>query len=225
MGAAAGWPRRCAWTSDVRVGAGHRRLAWRAASSSISPRERRPSACIRAGRRRRDCAPWSWRARASRAAHRVGGHARVPARLRQHARRRWDKLVGGFGERWVATDDRFKPYACGTMIHPYIDCARRLAKKVSSRRRVVDHVRDGRRHRAPAVGAARHEAHAPERVRREVQHPVLRGLRAHGPRGPRGVHRSDGARPQVACSRRRWATRSIRRIPIPTNTPARARHA
>jgi 2-methylcitrate dehydratase PrpD len=41
----------------------------------------------------------------------------------------WDKLTGDFGERWVAQTIAFKPYACGTMIHPYIDCARRLAKK------------------------------------------------------------------------------------------------
>jgi 2-methylcitrate dehydratase PrpD len=41
----------------------------------------------------------------------------------------WEKLTGGFGERWVAQAIAFKPYACGTMIHPYIDCARRLAKQ------------------------------------------------------------------------------------------------
>jgi 2-methylcitrate dehydratase PrpD len=39
----------------------------------------------------------------------------------------WQKLVGGFGEQWVTQTIAFKPYACGTMIHPYIDCARRLA--------------------------------------------------------------------------------------------------
>ena len=40
----------------------------------------------------------------------------------------WDRLTGDFGERWVAQTIAFKPYACGTMIHPYIDCARRLAR-------------------------------------------------------------------------------------------------
>jgi 2-methylcitrate dehydratase PrpD len=40
----------------------------------------------------------------------------------------WDKLIGDFGDRWVAQSIAFKPYACGTMIHPYIDCARRLAR-------------------------------------------------------------------------------------------------
>ncbi len=41
----------------------------------------------------------------------------------------WERLVGDFGERWVATTIAFKPYACGTMIHPYVDCARRLVRQ------------------------------------------------------------------------------------------------
>jgi 2-methylcitrate dehydratase PrpD len=39
----------------------------------------------------------------------------------------WDALNGDFGRRWVAASIAFKPYPCGTMTHPYIDCARRLA--------------------------------------------------------------------------------------------------
>jgi 2-methylcitrate dehydratase PrpD len=42
----------------------------------------------------------------------------------------WAKLLEGFGQRWVAESLAFKVYACGTMTHPYIDCARRLAAKV-----------------------------------------------------------------------------------------------
>jgi 2-methylcitrate dehydratase PrpD len=42
----------------------------------------------------------------------------------------WAKLLDGFGSRWVASSIAFKPYACGTMTQPYVDCARRLAKKV-----------------------------------------------------------------------------------------------
>ncbi len=38
-----------------------------------------------------------------------------------------DALVGGLGDTWVAQQLAFKPYACGTMIHPYIDCMIRLA--------------------------------------------------------------------------------------------------
>ena len=38
----------------------------------------------------------------------------------------WDALLGDFGRRWVTETIAFKPHACGTMIHPYIDCAIRL---------------------------------------------------------------------------------------------------
>ena len=35
-------------------------------------------------------------------------------------------MLDGFGSKWLAADIAFKPYACGTMAHPYIDCARKL---------------------------------------------------------------------------------------------------
>lgn len=35
-------------------------------------------------------------------------------------------LTGDFGSRWVTETLAFKPYPCGTMTHPYIDCAKRL---------------------------------------------------------------------------------------------------
>jgi 2-methylcitrate dehydratase PrpD len=35
-------------------------------------------------------------------------------------------LTGDFGSRWVTDTLAFKPYPCGTMAQPYIDCARRL---------------------------------------------------------------------------------------------------
>src|SRR5205085_5195661 len=41
----------------------------------------------------------------------------------------YDALVGDFGQRWVTETLAFKPYPCGTMTHPYIDCARRLAAR------------------------------------------------------------------------------------------------
>jgi 2-methylcitrate dehydratase PrpD len=43
----------------------------------------------------------------------------------------WAKLTDGFGEEWVANGIALKPYACGTMTQPYVDCAARLAKKVN----------------------------------------------------------------------------------------------
>ena len=38
----------------------------------------------------------------------------------------WSRLLGGFGEEWIMRTIAFKPYPCGTMAHPYIDCALRL---------------------------------------------------------------------------------------------------
>jgi 2-methylcitrate dehydratase PrpD len=39
------------------------------------------------------------------------------------------RLTQGFGKDWIAETLAFKPYACGTMTHPYIDCAIRLAAR------------------------------------------------------------------------------------------------
>jgi 2-methylcitrate dehydratase PrpD len=41
----------------------------------------------------------------------------------------WGKLLDGLGGRWLAATVAFKQYACGTMTHPYIDCAKRLAAR------------------------------------------------------------------------------------------------
>ncbi len=41
----------------------------------------------------------------------------------------YDALTGDFGSRWVTDTLAFKPYPCGTMTQPYIDCARRLAAR------------------------------------------------------------------------------------------------
>ena len=41
----------------------------------------------------------------------------------------YEALIGDFGTRWVTETIAFKPYPCGTMTHPYIDCARRLAAR------------------------------------------------------------------------------------------------
>jgi 2-methylcitrate dehydratase PrpD len=38
----------------------------------------------------------------------------------------YEALTGAFGREWVTQTIAFKPYPCGTMTHPYIDCARRF---------------------------------------------------------------------------------------------------
>ncbi len=55
-----------------------------------------------------------------------------------------------FGKRWVTETLAFKPYPCGTMAHPYIDCARRLADegiKPSDVKEMVCEVAEGTVHR------------------------------------------------------------------------------
>jgi len=38
-------------------------------------------------------------------------------------------LTDGLGSRWIAADVAFKPYACGTMTQPYIDCMLNLRRQ------------------------------------------------------------------------------------------------
>jgi 2-methylcitrate dehydratase PrpD len=39
-------------------------------------------------------------------------------------------LLDGFGQRWLMGTLSFKPYPCGTMVQPYVDCARRLRGRI-----------------------------------------------------------------------------------------------
>lgn len=39
-------------------------------------------------------------------------------------------LHGALGEEWHVARTAFKPYACGTMVQPFVDCAARLAEQV-----------------------------------------------------------------------------------------------
>jgi 2-methylcitrate dehydratase PrpD len=41
----------------------------------------------------------------------------------------YGQLTDGFGTRWLMEALAFKPYACGTMAQPYVDCAVRLARR------------------------------------------------------------------------------------------------
>jgi 2-methylcitrate dehydratase PrpD len=62
----------------------------------------------------------------------------------------YDALTGDFGTRWVADTLAFKPYPCGTMAQPYIDCARRLAArgiKAEDISEIVCEVAEGTVHR------------------------------------------------------------------------------
>jgi 2-methylcitrate dehydratase PrpD len=62
----------------------------------------------------------------------------------------YEALTGDFGTRWVTETLAFKPYPCGTMTHPYIDCARRLAArgiKAEDIKEIVCEVGEGTVHR------------------------------------------------------------------------------
>jgi len=41
----------------------------------------------------------------------------------------FEAMLKDFGSHWIWTTIAFKPYACGTMAHPYIDCARALRRQ------------------------------------------------------------------------------------------------
>ena len=38
-------------------------------------------------------------------------------------------MLSGFGSQWIWPSIAFKPYACGTMAHPFIDCAREFRRR------------------------------------------------------------------------------------------------
>jgi 2-methylcitrate dehydratase PrpD len=59
-------------------------------------------------------------------------------------------VTGDFGDKWVTETLAFKPYPCGTMAHPYIDCARRLAArgiKAADIKEMICEVGEGTVHR------------------------------------------------------------------------------
>jgi 2-methylcitrate dehydratase PrpD len=49
-------------------------------------------------------------------------------------------LVDALGTEWVTPTVAFKPYACGTMTQPFIDCAVEAAQELDRRGLTVDHV-------------------------------------------------------------------------------------
>ena len=58
--------------------------------------------------------------------------------------------LNDFGTRWVTETLAFKPYPCGTMAHPYIDCAKRLAArgiKAADIKEMICEVAEGTVHR------------------------------------------------------------------------------
>ena len=49
-------------------------------------------------------------------------------------------LLEGLGESWIASRIAFKPYACGTMTQPFIDCAIETALRLASRGMTLERI-------------------------------------------------------------------------------------
>jgi 2-methylcitrate dehydratase PrpD len=75
-----------------------------------------------------------------------------------------DLLMDGFGEEWVMQTIAFKPYACGTMTQPYIDCAIKLAEsgvQADEIESIVCKVGEGTVHRLWETLAVKHRPPTP----------------------------------------------------------------
>ena len=156
-----------------------------------------------------------------RAAHGVRGRAWPVPRLRAYDRTATTaRSIGDFGERWVTETLAFKPYPCGTMTHPYIDCARRLAARgitPEDINEIVCEVAEGTVHRLwePLADKQR----PPNGYAAKFSTPYC--IAAGFVRGGVGLDAFTDAAvrdPARARARRQGALpRSIRTIPIPTN--------
>jgi 2-methylcitrate dehydratase PrpD len=72
----------------------------------------------------------------------------------------FEPLLNGLGEKWVLETLAFKPYACGTMTQPYIDCAIELKEtgiKAEEIESMVCEVGEGTVHRLWAPLELKHE--------------------------------------------------------------------
>ena len=137
-------------------------------------------------------------------------------RLRRHARRRGR----AFG---CAADIAFKPYACGTMAHPYIDCARKLvAEGVSpERRRSPSSARPPKASCTACGSRSRPSRIRPMATPRSSAFPTpSRSACCAATRASTNTRMRSCTIPRSARSRARCATSSIRTIPIRANSPA-----
>jgi len=76
----------------------------------------------------------------------------------------FSQLLDGLGQRWVIETVAFKPYACGTMTQPFIDCAIQLAKSGVHAEDITDircEVGEGTVHRLWEPLAVKHHPQTP----------------------------------------------------------------
>ena len=156
--------------------------------------------------------------RLRRAAHRVRGR-RTASTTASRAPRRATGRSCSTASAAAGSPSRiaFKLYACGTMTHPYIDCARRLAQKIDVERDRRNRLRSRRGHGASPVGAARGEA-----ARRRTPTPASSASPTASPPASCSAMPGSTRSPRSACAIRgcarsppRCATRSTPTIPYP----------
>jgi 2-methylcitrate dehydratase PrpD len=76
----------------------------------------------------------------------------------------FDVLIKDLGQDWIMETIAFKPYACGTMTQPFIDCAIRLAEEGIAADQIVEivcNVGEGTVHRLWEPLAAKHSPKTP----------------------------------------------------------------
>ena len=120
-------------------------------------------------------------------------------------------------------DIAFKPYACGTMAHPYIDCARKLVAKGVRPEEVAAiecKTAEGIVHRLWEPLAAKQNPPNGYAAKFSIPYAIAVGM-LRGDAGLDRVRGSGGARPRRARAGGEGALRrSIRTIPIRGSSPA-----
>ena len=167
------------------------------------------NACTLAGRRNRVCAALLARAGFDGPRTVFEGDPRVVPRLRAHDQGRLLRIGRRLRPRWLTETLAFKLYPCGTMTHPYIDCARRSGDaRVRGRRHRRTCLRGWRGYRASLVGAiCRKTAPAPNGYGAKFSTPYCIAAGFHsGQCRARRVYRCGGRDPAVRRSLARCAT-------------------
>jgi 2-methylcitrate dehydratase PrpD len=88
-------------------------------------------------------------------------------------------ITSGLGDEWKAAQIAFKPYACGTMVQPFIDCAIRLARegiRTEDVEEIVCRVGEGTVHRLWEPLAEKRQPSTPYSAKFSVPFGVAVGL-------------------------------------------------
>ncbi len=132
------------------------------------------------------------------------------------------RLTDSLGATWVGADLAFKPYACGTMTQPYVDCARKLAAMGISADEIVSlvcEVGEGTVHRLWEPLALKHAPPNGYAAKFSTPDCVAAGFLLGEAGSP-----PSRTRPCRSRAGGHWRARSAtwwtRTIPIPATTPA-----